>query len=116
MTPEEIKNEMRKIKIPWFVKFAEKFWFKAGRFVIIFGVLSFIPLGIVYNKTNNFHLADTLWSVMIGLFLFLMFGVGGLMLISHFVEDAFVKKEAKRLGITVFEWNKYAEEIGLKSF
>jgi hypothetical protein len=115
MTPEEIKSEMLKIKIPWFIKLADKFWFNFGRYAMIVGVLSFVPLGIIYNKVS-YQVADQLWSVMIGLFLFLMFGIGGLMLVSHLIEDNFVKKQAKRLGITSYQWNIYAGELKLMSF
>jgi len=45
-----------------------------------------------------------------------MFGVGGLMLVSHLIENGFIKKQAKRLGITTYQWNIYAGELKLMSF
>lgn len=116
MSPEEIKEEMRNIKIPWFIKFADKFWFKIGKYILFFGILSYIPLGIVYNLTPNFNVVDILWTIMVGLFFFLFLGVAGLMLIAHLIKNSFVKKHCKRLGISVFEWNIYSEEIKLTSY
>ena len=114
MTPEEIKQEMLKVKVPWFVGFAEKFWFKLGRFLIPIGVVLFVPLGIIYNNID-IRYADTMWNAMLGWGAFLIV-CGLVMLASHLVEGSFVKKQAKRLGISVFEWNKYAEELQLKSY
>lgn len=116
LTPDQIKEEMKKIKIPFFIGFAEKFWFKFGKYVMIFGILAYIPAGIFYNKLESLTNADLMWNIMIGWFLFLMFGIGGLMLISHIIENIFVKKQAKRLGIEVWEWNAYAKDIGLVSY
>ena len=114
MTPEEIKAEMLKVKIPWFIGFAEKFWFKAGRFIVFIGVLLFIPLGIIYNNIDMRY-ADTMWNSMLGWGAFLL-GIGLLMLASHLIEARFVEKQAKRLGISVYQWNVYAEQLQLKSY
>lgn len=116
MTAEEIKKEMRKIKMPWFIKFADKFWFKGGRYITIFGILSFVPLGIIYNSVTSIHTANMLWNIMIGIFLFLLLGVGGVILISHLMKNIFVKKHSKRIGISTLEWNEYAKDLGLTSF
>ncbi len=113
MTPEEVKAEMLKVKIPWFIGFAEKFWFKAGRYIMPIGVLLLVPLGFIYNGMDMRH-AHTMWNVMLGWGAFLM-GIGLFMLASHLIEGAFVKKQAKRLGITVYQWNYYAEQLQLKS-
>lgn len=116
MTVEEIKKEMRKIKIPWFIKFADKFWIKIGRYLTILGILSFIPIIIIYNNTTNFHTSDILWNIMIGIFLFLLLGIGGIVLVAHLIKNIFVKKHSKRFGISTLEWNQYAKDIGLTSF
>jgi len=117
LTPEEIKEEMKKIKVPWIVKFVDKFWFKYGRYILFFGILSIFPIGIYYNTLeNNIHLAHIVWNIMIGIFFTLLIGIGLPVLISHLIENNFVKKQAKRLGISVSEWNDYAEEIKLYSF
>jgi len=115
MTPEEIKAEMLKVKVPWFVKAAEWIWFKFGSYAIFFGILSFIPVGLVYEKTNWFN-PDKMWTAMI-IWFFILFAVfGGLMLVSHLIEGNFVKKQAKRLGISVPQWNAYAKELDLRSY
>lgn len=118
MSPEEIKEKMKKIKAPWFVKLMDWFWFKFGRYIFFFGLLSFFPLGIYYNylSNNNVGLSFVVWDTMVVLFFTLLLGIGLPILISHFIENNFVKKNAKKLGITVIEWNKYAEEIKLYSF
>ena len=112
MNEEEIKAEMLNVKIPWFVKLADKYWYYFGRFAIMIGTTSILPLGIIYSRGN----VDYLWNVMIGIFLFLIIGVGGLMLLSHLIEENFVKKEAKKLGISPYQWNIYAGELKLMSF
>jgi hypothetical protein len=113
MTPSEIKKEMLKVKIPWFVGFAENFWFKVGRYAIPILILSLVPIGIVANNAPP-HKLETIWSI-IYLILGIVAGMGIGMLISHLIEGSFVKKQAKRLDISVWQWNAYAEELGLKS-
>ena len=114
MTPEEVKAEMLKVKVPWFVGFAEKFWFKVGRFLLPIGVVLLVPLGFIYNGISMQY-ADIMWNSMLGWGAFLM-GIGLFMLASHLIEGAFVKKQAKRLGISVYQWNVYAEQLQLKSY
>ena len=114
MTPEEIKIEMMKVKVPWFVGFAEKFWFKAGRFIVFFGMLAFLPLFIIYNNVSMVA-ALSMWGWMLGLGGFLVL-CGLLMLFSHLIEGGFVKKQAAKFGITVYQWNAYAKELDLRSY
>lgn len=114
MTPEEIKAEMLKVKIPWFIGFAEKFWFKAGRYILPIGVLLLVPLFFIYEGISMRY-ADTMWNCMLGWGAFLM-GIGLFMLVAHLIEESFVKKQAKRLGISVYQWNAYAEQLQLKSY
>ena len=114
MTPEEIKAEMKKVKVPWFIGLAEKFWFKVGRWVLPALMLSLVPVGAVANKAA-IQYVDSLWTVMY-IIMAVIAGLGLLMLGSHLIEKRFVKKQAKRLGITVYQWNAYAKELNLTSF
>ena len=114
MTPEQIKAQMQKVKVPWFVKFAKTFWFKAGRYIIPFGILAFLPLGIIYNNVSM-SVALSMWGWMLGWGGFLVL-IALLMLVSHLIEKAFVKKQAKRLGISVWLWNLYAKELNLTGY
>jgi len=116
LTPEEIKTEMLKLKIPSLIKFADKFWFKAGRYIMFFGLFLMFPISIIMNTTNDGQLKFLLSHFALYLFFFLLIGLGGLMLISHFVEKSFVKKHAKRLGITIDEWNHYVKEYNIVSY
>ena len=116
LTLENIEAEMLKIKVPWLVKFAEKFLFKIGRYVMFFGLFLFFPIGGIINQTNNPNMKFIFSQIAIYLFAFLLVGLGGLMLISHFIEDSFVKKQAKRLGLTIEEWNHYAEKFKIMSY
>lgn len=114
MTPEEIKAEMKKVKVPWFIGFTEKFWFTVGRYLIIPFFVIILGVGIAANNVA-IQYVDIMWTI-----LYIMMGIiGGLglsMLISHLIEKLFVKKQAKRLGISVYQWNTYAKELNLKSF
>lgn len=113
MTIEEVKAEMLKVKIPWFIKVADKFWFSFGRWLVIVGIVSLLPIGILANNVRM-DLVDNVWIAM-----YIVMGMVGasglLMLLAHFVEDMFVKKQAARLGITTWQWKIYAKELGLKS-
>ena len=113
MTPEEIKAEMKKVKVPWFVGLAEKFWFKIGRWVLPALMLSLVPIGFVANNAA-IQYVDSLWTTMY-IIMGVIGGLGLLMLGSHLIEKSFVKKQAKRLGISVFQWNAYAKELNLRS-
>ena len=116
LTPEEIKTEMLKLKVPWLVKFADKFWFKIGRYVMFFGLFSFFPIGIIINSSNNPQTKFILSQIALYLFFFLLIGLGGLMFINNFVKNNFVKKEAKRLGLTLDEWNHYVEKYEIMTY
>ena len=114
MTPEEIKAEMKKVKVPWFIGLAEKFWFKVGRWVLPALMLSLVPIGIIANNAA-IQYVDSLWTTMY-IIMSVIGGLGLLMLVSHLIEGRFVKKQAKRLGITTYQWNAYAKELNLTSF
>lgn len=116
LTPEEIKTEMLKIKVPSLVKFADKFWFKAGRYIMFFGLLSFFPISFIINSSNSPQTKFILSQIALYLFFFLLIGLGGLMFINHFVKNNFVRKQAKRLGLTVDEWNHFAEEYKIMTY
>lgn len=113
MTPEEIKIEMKKVKVPWYIGFAENFWFKVGRYMIPVGVLLMLGVGIAANNVA-IQYVDGMWTILY-VIMGIVGGLGLVMLASHFIEKRFVKKQANRLGITVFQWNAYAKEIGLVS-
>lgn len=115
LTSSEIKKEMLKIKIPYFIKITDKFWFKFGKYILTFGMLAYVPAGIIYQSIDMRYV-DLMWSLMVGWFFFLFIGIGGTMLISHIIKNRFVKKHAKRLGISIWEWNLYAKELNLVSF
>ena len=114
MTPEEIKAEMKKVKVPWFVGFAENFWFKVGRYLIPILFVALLGVGFAANNVAIQHV-DAMWSALY-ILMGVIGGLGLLMLGSHFIEKHFVKKQAKRLGITVYQWNAYAKELNLTSF
>jgi hypothetical protein len=114
MTPEEIKNEMRKLKIPWFIGFAEKFWFKVGRYMFVVIFLAIVGVGIAANNVS-IQYVDAMWNVLY-ILMSVIGGLGLLMLASHLIEKRFVNKQANRLGITAHQWNVYAKEIGLVSY
>lgn len=116
LTPEEIKTEMLKIKVPWLVKFADRFWFKAGRYIMFFGLLSFFPISFIINGSNYMHTKILFSQIALYLFFFLLIGLGGLMLVNSFVKNNFVKKQAKRLGLTLDEWNYFAKEYKIMSY
>lgn len=115
LTPEEIKTEMLKIKIPWLVKFADRFWFKAGWYIMFFGLVAMFPIGIIINESNDPNIKFIFFQIALYLFFFLLIGLGGLMLINNFVKNNFVKKQAKRLGLTLDEWNYYVKKYKIIS-
>lgn len=114
MTIAEIKEEMLKVKIPWFIKSIETYWFKLGRFLIIASLVLFVPLMILADKINIQHV-DTVWGFLYGLMGFVAFN-GLTMLLTHLIKDDFVRKQAKRLGISEYQWNMYTKELGLKTY
>lgn len=116
LTPAQIKEEFQKLKIPKFISFAEKFWFKLGRYIMFFGLIAMFPFGIIINEINDMGTKILLSQIALYLFFFLLIGLGGLMLISHLIEKRFVKKHRNRLGLTLEEWNHYAKEFNLTSY
>lgn len=116
LTTNEIIEEIKKIKIPSFVTKTEKYFFKIGRYIMIFGFLSFVPLAIIYSNINNINTSEIMWNWMLIWFGVLIIGNALLMLISHIIENIFVIKQAKKLGISRSDFVKYATMLGIKSY
>jgi len=116
LTPQEIQEEFQKLKIPKFIVFAEKFWFKLGRYIMFFGLIAMFPFGIIINQSSNPNTKFILSQIALYLFFFLLIGLGGLMLVSHLIEKRFVKKHRNRLGLSLDEWNHFAEKFNLTSY
>lgn len=115
-TQEELINEIKKIKIPKFVIFSEKFFYKYGRNIMIFGFISFIPLALIYTQINNKNVTEKMWNWMLIWFGITIVFNALLMLSSHIVENIFVINQAKKLGITRTEFVNIATTIGIKSY
>lgn len=97
--------ELRKYKSPWITKIVIHSWFLFGRYIILPIFVVLIVLMIIYNSVNEWsQTQDTLWNVMKGI-AFVLFGIGGLLLISHLSQGWKVKRAAKKLGLSIEEWN-----------
>lgn len=105
------ETEMRKYKVPFLYKIVFGSLYKAGAIFMPVLILTILILGLIYNSPNS-HI--DLWGIIKGLGLGVIFGIGGLVLISWIWQRLKVKKECKRLGLTLNQWNLLAIAFQIK--
>lgn len=96
------ETEMRKYKVPFLYKIVFGSLYKAGAIFMPLLILTILVLGLIYNSGRSHF---DLWSIIKGLGLGVIFGIGGLVLISWAWQRLKVKRECKRLGLTLYQWN-----------
>ena len=96
------ETEMRKYKVPFLYKIVFGSLYKAGAIFMPVLILTILVLGLIYNSGRSHF---DLWSIIKGLGLGVIFGIGGLVLVSWAWQRLKVKRECKRLGLTLYQWN-----------
>lgn len=105
------ETEMRKYKVPFLYKIVFGSLYKAGAIFMPLLILTILVLGLIYNSGNSHF---DLWGIIKGLGLGVIFGIGGLVLISWTLQRIKVKRECKRLGLTLYQWNLLAIAFQIK--
>lgn len=98
-------EKLKQYKSPIITTILLKIWFKGLRYSIIpiFGVM-FI-LGIFYNiNSYNIQLTNNIW-IITKILMFVWFSLGILVLIAHLIDRLKMRIEAKRIGLTIDEWD-----------
>jgi hypothetical protein len=95
--------EMRKYKVPWLYKIVFGTLFKYGAIFMPILFLIIVALGIVHMTTRY-----DLWNVIKGFAFFWIFFIGIITAIAWIFQRIKVKKECKRLGLTLYQWNLLA--------
>lgn len=111
-TPEQLEYfevEMRKYRVPWLYKIVFGSLYKWGRFFMPILFLCLIILGLIHTLSRY-----DLWIPIKVLGLFIIFGIGSLVLISWTWNRLKILKECKRLGIKLYEWNLMAIAFQIK--
>jgi hypothetical protein len=103
------EEEMKKYKVPFLYKIVFGSLYKAGVVFMPVLILTILVLGLIYNSSNF-----NLWGIIKGLTFGVIFGIGGLVLISWILQRIKVKKECKRLGLTLYQWNLLAIAFQIK--
>jgi len=103
-TSEEINifvSEIRNYKLPTITRF----WKKIG---LVFLKYSFLPafiimavFGVLYNDTH----IQWMWVIIESIGLFYIFGMGGIILISHLIGINSTNKLRKKLGLSTNDFN-----------
>lgn len=109
-TDEELatyKAELLKFKSPWLTRVIYGAWFSFGRYSIFPIFVGLLALMIIdtYVKAWQMFLIPIIKYIAF----FLIFGVGGLMLISYLLEYWKITATRKQLGLTLEEWNYLIE-------
>lgn len=104
---DNIEQEVRNFKSPWFSRLMYKLWFSIMRYttLLIFFVL-IIEIFIYSSFETWSRESDMVWNILLGTLLFMFFR-GFLMLIAYLLEQSKINRECKRLGITKQDWNNY---------
>lgn len=99
------ETEFRKFKSPWFSKLMFNAWFKFLKYITI-SLFLFIAIGMIwYNTFSSWNPnVDNVWNIIKCLVIFL-FGISAMMLIAYLLEKIKIRIEAKRLGLTIYEWD-----------
>ncbi|MFA5585886.1 MAG: hypothetical protein WDA02_05005 [Saccharofermentanales bacterium] len=98
-------EKLKQYKSPIITTILLKIWFKGLRYSIIpiFGVM-FI-LGIFYNiNPYNIQLTNNIW-IITKILMFVWFSLGILVLIAHLIDRLKMRIEAKKIGLTIDEWD-----------
>jgi hypothetical protein len=103
------EEEMKKYKAPFLYKIVFGSLYKAGAIFMPLLILIILIFGLIYNSSNF-----DLWGIIKGLSLGVIFGIGGLVLISWILQRIKVKKECKRLGLTLYQWNLLVIKFQIK--
>lgn len=105
-TPEQLdyfETEMKKYKVPWLYKIVFGSLYKWGRFFMPILFLIIVVLGIIHMSTNL-----DLFNVIKGFAFFWIFFIGIFVAIAWLLQRIKVKRECKRLGLTLYQWNLLA--------
>ena len=102
--------QMKKYKVPWIYKFVFGTLYKYDSILIPLLVVILAILGIIGMKHPEYNL----WMPIQFISFFLIFGVGGLVLISFLWHRIKVIIQCKRLGLTLKQWNLLAIAFQIK--
>lgn len=104
---EIILETLNNFKSPWFSKIIFKLWFNVIKFSIIPMFIIIMVLMIIYNNMGNWNPNIIyVWNTVKGLGLFWI-GWGLLMTIAHLAERTKMRVTAKKIGLTIKEWDYY---------
>lgn len=108
---DEVKDYIMNFKFPKFVSINTKLWFSVLRYVMLTGFLiNFIFIGIS-TQSNSMELWYTIKTIF-----FIVFFIAVYMGINNVVKNLVIRKQCKKLGIDVKEWNTIVQlyEIEVK--
>ena len=115
----KLEEYILNLKIPWYVKMGDCFWFYFGKYFLtltfIFEFFLFMFYIFYTENKNIYNTADTLWFWMKLIFFIDFFGIAIFMLISHLIKEHFVKKQAKKMNVSVYDWNYYVKKLRKKT-
>lgn len=97
-----IEVEMKKYKVPTLYKIVFGSLYKWGKWFI--PLLIFIGCALMALYTNWYNGPD-FWPLIKWYFFSIIFGIGGLVLISFLWQRFKVLKECKRLNLKLWQWN-----------
>ncbi len=113
---KKLKNYIINLKIPWYVKMGDCFWFYFGKYFLTISFFIETILFVFYIQNANIKdIANMLWFYAKLIFFIDFFGIVIFMLIAHLIKKNFIKKQAKKMGVSVFDWNFYVKEVGKKT-
>lgn len=108
----QLEKEMKKYKVPILYKIVFGSLYKWGKWFIPIIFLVIFALMIIYSVTPSY--AYDFWPLIKGMVFAVIFGIGGLVLISFLWQRIKVLRWCKRLKITLNEWNILAIAFQIK--
>jgi hypothetical protein len=102
-TPEEIKAELQKYKLPWITKIFKKYGVPFITYSFLPALILITIFGIIYNN-SSYGQNEWMWTIDKVIGLFYILGFGGFALIAHFAERLTANKLRKKLGLSQEEF------------
>jgi len=115
-TKEELAQyeiELKNWKSPWLTKVVFGSWYSFGKSVIFIIFVLLLASMVVYQYLNP-ETQVVLSPIFKWTGLSMIFGIGGLFLVSHLLLEWKIRATCKQLGLSVEEWDYLVELFNIR--
>ena len=117
MENRKVIDDILNFKAPLLSRIWVRFWFWGGKYIFIFAWIVVFILIIITNSfipEYDFYTREILWTVMKTIVLSTIGFFGLVGAISHIWKEFSIRRKAKKIGISIEEWNRIIEKHEIK--